>query len=56
MALAGGGRPTDLQLTDRLTYEYLVRSNADGSEIVPNVAKSWDVGGRHHLHFSLRRA
>ncbi|NMB45190.1 MAG: ABC transporter substrate-binding protein [Firmicutes bacterium] len=35
--------PNDVQLHARLSFEALVRWNADGSDIMPNVAKSWDV-------------
>ncbi|NLV91891.1 MAG: ABC transporter substrate-binding protein [Firmicutes bacterium] len=35
--------PTDVQFVARLAYEGLVRWNADGSDVVPNIAKSWDI-------------
>lgn len=34
---------TDDQIVGRLSYEGLVRWNADGSDVVPNVAKAWEV-------------
>lgn len=33
----------DVQLTARLTYESLVRWNADGSDVIPNVAKKFEI-------------
>lgn len=33
----------DLCLNHRLTYECLVRYNIDGTQIIPNVAKSWSI-------------
>lgn len=33
----------DIRLRDRLTYENLIRWSMDGSDVVPNIAKSWDI-------------
>lgn len=48
--------PNDTTLNHRLTYECLLRSNHDSSQLVPNVAKSWEVApdGRSFT-FALRR-
>jgi peptide/nickel transport system substrate-binding protein len=35
--------PGDVQLTARLSYENIIRWNMDGSAMVPNVAKDWEV-------------
>jgi peptide/nickel transport system substrate-binding protein len=33
----------DTKLDSKMTYEYMLRYNKDGSAIVPNVAKAWEV-------------
>jgi peptide/nickel transport system substrate-binding protein len=35
--------PGDVRTPDRLMYDNLIRWNKEGSDFVPNVAKSWDV-------------
>ena len=35
--------PGDVQIGARLSYENLIRWNADGSAMLPNVAKAWDI-------------
>jgi len=35
--------PTDIQTNARLTYETLVRWNADGSDVIPNVAERYEI-------------
>lgn len=35
--------PNDIQTPARLMYDNLVRWNIEGSEVIPNVAKSWEI-------------
>jgi len=48
--------PGDIQFPARLAYDNLVRYNIDGSKVIPNAAKSWEVleGGKVYT-FTLRK-